>query len=284
MDKFTNIQQHLIAGHQVVLIFDSELYSQINAFREHNPDVVSGKLQGFLSVDTNIAFVIKCVLPDQELIASDLFQQLYAHPFSFDFDCKIFFYEDSIISEDVSLLWKLLNSSENESFLTAILPNQSQSIPVQTQILNFEGDLFSRVQGIFDTNLIKDFQVAIFGLGSGGSFVAIELAKCGINHFALFDFDRLEIQNISRHVCTLKDLGRLKTDAVGDLILSINPRADITKFTFDIAATENRAIIAEVVANSDALVMATDSENSRFLINEIALQTLKPLFYAGAYR
>ena len=69
MDKFTNIQQHLIAGHQVVLIFDSELYSQINAFREHNPDVVSGKLQGFLSVDTNIAFVIKCVLPDQELIS-----------------------------------------------------------------------------------------------------------------------------------------------------------------------------------------------------------------------
>ena len=70
---------------------------------------------------------------------------------------------------------------------------------------------------------------------------------------------------------------------MGDLILSINPRADITKFTFDIAAAENRAIITEVVANSDALVMATDSENSRFLINEIALQTLKPLFYAGAY-
>jgi molybdopterin/thiamine biosynthesis adenylyltransferase len=268
---------------EFVLILDTELLAQMRSYQADSEAEESGELKGFLSTEKNIAFILKMNVNDQEFFASSSFQKLYNREKDFDFNCPIYFDENAQIKEDLALL--LVNTADSGKIypITGFVKQQPLDNLVKTQVLNFEGDLFSRVRGIFDTNLIKDKQVAVFGLGSGGSFVSLELAKCGIDHFALFDFDRLEIQNISRHVCGLQDLGRLKTDAVADLILNVNPRASIQKFPFDIADSANRNTIIEVANQSDVLVMATDSESSRFLINEVALLTGKPLFYAGVY-
>lgn len=277
------IQQSIEDQQEFVLILDTELLEQMRSYQAHSETQEPGELKGYLSTEKNIAFIIKMDVCGQEFFSSSLFQKLYSRERDFDFNCPIYFDENSPIQEDIALL--LVKSAEIEKTppITGLLKDQTQVNLVKTQVLNFEGDLFSRVRGIFDTNLIKDKQVAVFGLGSGGSLVAIELAKCGIDRFALFDFDRLEIQNISRHVCGLQDLGRLKTDAVADLILNINPRASVQKFPFDISDPANRETIIEVANQSDVLVMATDSEGSRFLINEVALLTDRPLFYAGVY-
>lgn len=56
------------------------------------------------------------------------------------------------------------------------------------------------------------------GLGSGGASIAVELAKAGVGNFALVDFDRLELHNISRHIAGVNELGRLKTNIVRDAI------------------------------------------------------------------
>ena len=53
----------------------------------------------------------------------------------------------------------------------------------------------------------------------------MELAKAAVGSFALMDFDRLERHNVVRHACYLQDVGRLKTDAVADLVLGKNPYA-----------------------------------------------------------
>jgi molybdopterin/thiamine biosynthesis adenylyltransferase len=68
-----------------------------------------------------------------------------------------------------------------------------------------------------------------------------------------------------------------------DLILNINPQAKIQKFAYDITDPQYREEINAIANSSDVLIMATDSESSRFLINEIALTLTKPLFYAGVY-
>src|SRR5947208_205763 len=54
----------------------------------------------------------------------------------------------------------------------------------------------------------------VVGLGSGGSTVALELAKSGIGHLILCDPDRLEEHNLVRHECDERYLGESKPRAV----------------------------------------------------------------------
>ena len=72
------------------------------------------------------------------------------------------------------------------------------------------------------------------GLGSGGAPIAVELAKAGVGHFILIDFDRIELHNISRHICGVNELGRLKVNAVKDAILLKNPYAQVETLAIDI--------------------------------------------------
>ena len=79
-------------------------------------------------------------------------------------------------------------------------------------------NLYKRNKGLIELDILADKRVLIIGLGSGGSPIAVEFAKAGVGQFALADFDRVELHNLSRHICTKNDLGRLKTDAVADAI------------------------------------------------------------------
>ena len=80
-------------------------------------------------------------------------------------------------------------------------------------------EMYSRAKGILEVDILSNKRVMIIGLGSFGSQIAIELAKAGVGEFALFDFDRVELHNLARHTCTIKDLGRLKTDAIKDAVI-----------------------------------------------------------------
>lgn len=88
-------------------------------------------------------------------------------------------------------------------------------------------ELYSRSSGLLETSLLEQKRVAVVGLGSGGGTIALELAKAGVGHFTLIDFDRLELSNISRHICGIHDLGRYKTYAVRDRLLEKNPHIGV---------------------------------------------------------
>ena len=96
-----------------------------------------------------------------------------------------------------------------------------------------EDDIYSRSAGLIENDALMKKRVLIIGLGSFGSVIAVDLAKAAVGHFALMDFDRLERHNVVRHACFLKDVGRLKTDAVEELILGKNPYATVDKFPVD---------------------------------------------------
>ncbi len=131
-------------------------------------------------------------------------------------------------------------------------------------------EIFSRNRGILETDVLATKKVAIVGLGSGGSQICVELARAGVGHFVLFDFDRLELSNISRHVCGTRDLGRLKTRAMRDDILQRNPSATVEIHNIDIN-TESTAF-DQAIASVDLIIGATDNNRSRFNINAAALK------------
>ena len=91
-------------------------------------------------------------------------------------------------------------------------------------------DIYSRNTGILESEVMLNKRAVIVGCGSGGSFIALELAKAGVGKFVLIDNDIVEYHNIGRHVCSVYDVGKWKVDAVRERILSINPTAEIVVF------------------------------------------------------
>lgn len=70
---------------------------------------------------------------------------------------------------------------------------------------------------------IQQTPVGIAGLGGLGSNVAWHLVRSGFSHLVLADFDRVEASNLNRQVYFPDQLGLLKTEALAENLLRINP-------------------------------------------------------------
>lgn len=131
-------------------------------------------------------------------------------------------------------------------------------------------NLHSRNKGLLELGILADKRVMIIGLGSGGAPIALELAKAGVGYYTLADFDRVELHNLSRHICYLNDLGRLKTDAVADAIMGKNPYAVVDKLPIDI--NKNLDILEQEIARADVVFCCTDNNKSRFNTSELLVK------------
>ena len=65
----------------------------------------------------------------------------------------------------------------------------------------------------------------VIGCGSVGSSVAELLARLGLRKISLYDFDTVSAHNIANQMFFDSDIKRLKTEAVRDMIVNINPEA-----------------------------------------------------------
>ena len=134
-------------------------------------------------------------------------------------------------------------------------------------------NIFSRTKGILEVGALKNKRVLVIGLGSFGSQIAIELAKAGVGKFALMDFDRVELHNLSRHTATVRDLGRLKTNVIEEAILGKNPYASVDKFPVDI--NKDLELLYEEVGKADLVICATDNNTSRFNLSKALVEKEK---------
>lgn len=159
-----------------------------------------------------------------------------------------------LLTETGPEVWCRLGSEETGQWTKA-----------ETYVVPSENNLFSRSKGILEVDILRDKRILVIGLGSFGSQISIELAKAGVGHFALMDFDRVELHNLSRHTATVHDLGRLKTNVIEEAILGKNPYAKVDKFPVNI--NENLPLLYEEVENADLVICATDNNTSRFNIS-----------------
>lgn len=144
-----------------------------------------------------------------------------------------------------------------------------------------EDSIYSRIREIVDTDLLKGKHVTVVGLGTGGSRVALELAKAGVGNFTLIDYDRLETHNISRYVKGISDLGRLKVNVVADMLLDINPEIRVSKYPLRI--DKHISEFSRIVKSSDVVVDATGSPLINQFVNSTCWRPGVPSVYAGAF-
>lgn len=75
---------------------------------------------------------------------------------------------------------------------------------------------------------LKKGCVAVVGLGGLGSNIAVALARSGVGHLLLIDYDTVEPSNLNRQHYLISHLGMYKTDAIRQQIEQINPYITVT--------------------------------------------------------
>ena len=133
--------------------------------------------------------------------------------------------------------------------------------------------LFARIERLFDVEAFENQWVLIAGCGSGGGQVALQLAMSGVRKFILADKDKLEVENVIRHVCGIRYLGWRKTAALADVLSDRNPQVEVKVFDGDLMGWPG---LTEEVERASVVVVGTDNESSRYRLNEICVETATP--------
>ena len=119
-------------------------------------------------------------------------------------------------------------------------------------------------QEIFDR--LKNAHIGIAGLGGLGSNIAMMLARSGIGHLTLADFDSVEPSKLNRQHYMVSHLGMPKTEAIKDLILQANPFIRLD--THLVRITEENA--PEIFGGCDLVCEAFDRPEAKAeLINSL---------------
>lgn len=123
--------------------------------------------------------------------------------------------------------------------------------------------------------------VAVVGCGATGAAASSLLARAGVGTLTLVDRDFVEPSNLQRQVLfdeadALQALP--KAEAARRKIAQFNSRIEVRSRIADLIP-EN---IATLLGESDLILDATDNFETRYLINDFAVQNTKPWIYAAA--
>jgi molybdopterin/thiamine biosynthesis adenylyltransferase len=129
--------------------------------------------------------------------------------------------------------------------------------------------------------LLASAHVAIVGVGATGAAAASLLARAGVGTLTLIDRDFVEASNLQRQI--LFD----EADARESLPKAEAARRKIALFNSTIAVHPHiadlvPANIHELLAPAHLVLDATDNFETRYLLNDYAVQQAKPWIYAAA--
>jgi molybdopterin/thiamine biosynthesis adenylyltransferase len=135
--------------------------------------------------------------------------------------------------------------------------------------------------GAAGQQLLAAGHVAVVGCGATGAASASLLARAGVGTLTLIDRDFVEPSNLQRQV--LFD----EADALQSLPKAEAARRKIALFNSSVTvhpqiADLTPANIAELLGPADIVLDATDNFETRYLLNDYAVQQGKPWIYAAA--
>lgn len=123
-------------------------------------------------------------------------------------------------------------------------------------------------------------RVLVCGCGALGSVVANTLARAGVGHLRIVDRDFLETSNLQRQVLFDEAdvaAGLPKAIAAQAKLQAINSAIEIEAIVADVDSTNVGSLFDHV----DVVVDGTDNFETRYLLNDAAVQTGTPWIYGG---
>ncbi len=112
--------------------------------------------------------------------------------------------------------------------------------------------------------VVKGSTIGIAGVGGLGSAIAIALARTGVGHLIIADFDIVEPSNLNRQQFFLDQIGLPKVYALRDTLGRINPNVRVTACHLRLTP----ANITEVLGHAQLLVEAFDLAQQKVMLIE----------------
>ena len=124
-------------------------------------------------------------------------------------------------------------------------------------------------------------RVLVIGAGGLGCPVLQYLAAAGVGTIGIIDFDVVETSNLQRQVLFgTSALGRNKAMAAKDRLKDLNPTIEIKAYPE--ALTSKNAV--KLFSSYDIIVDGSDNFSTRYLVNDAAILSQKPVVYGAIYK
>jgi molybdopterin/thiamine biosynthesis adenylyltransferase/rhodanese-related sulfurtransferase len=128
---------------------------------------------------------------------------------------------------------------------------------------------------------LLDARVLIIGAGGLGSPTALYLAAAGVGTIGFVDFDTVDISNLQRQILHTEDrIGMRKTESARIALQALNSDVRVVEHN-EMLSGENAR---ELFAQYDVIVNGCDNFPTRYLANDVAIFTKKPLIDGGIFR
>lgn len=130
--------------------------------------------------------------------------------------------------------------------------------------------------GIVDNyERIRDFAVAVVGVGGVGSVAAEMLTRCGIGKLLLFDYDKVELANMNRLFYQPHQAGLSKVEAAERTLRDINPDVEFEVYNYNITTMDNFSHFVDRITKGgkavgkhvDLVLSCVDNFEARMAIN-----------------
>ncbi|XP_071941740.1 ubiquitin-like modifier-activating enzyme 5 isoform X2 [Antedon mediterranea] len=130
--------------------------------------------------------------------------------------------------------------------------------------------------GIVDNyERIREFTVAVVGVGGVGSVTAEMLTRCGVGKLLLFDYDKVELANMNRLFFQPYQAGMSKVQAAEKTLREINPDVTFETHNYNITTMDNFKHFMERISKGnlsgdgpvDLVLSCVDNFEARMAIN-----------------
>ncbi|MEG3692367.1 ThiF family adenylyltransferase [Vibrio coralliirubri] len=130
----------------------------------------------------------------------------------------------------------------------------------------------------FPQQAVHDAKIAIVGCGAVGNEVAKNLALLGIGHIDLYDFDTIEIHNLTKSVLFREsDIGLNKVDVAKQRLIELEPSVTVDAYHGDVWDLLNFGLLESY----SCVVCCVDNFEARIKLNRLCLLTGTPLINTG---
>lgn len=184
---------------------------------------------------------------------------------------------------------QILELLHENRIITEVVNEQSALSPevidrYTRQINYFAEFLGSEMEGILAQKKVIDSHVLIFGCGSVGGDIAVQLAMAGVGKISLFDHDKSEESDISRHMYYRSEyIGMNKVESLKAELQRINSSIEVYTYTKSMQPETN---IEEMVCSADFIVNTLDEPYIGYTASKISRACMKynkPHYIAGGF-
>ena len=125
---------------------------------------------------------------------------------------------------------------------------------------------------------LRRAKVAVAGLGGLGSNIAVMLARSGIGHLFLVDFDVVDVTNLNRQMYFISHLGLPKTEALPQILYQINPYLTCESVRIKVMPENVRELFKEYPIVCEAF---DKPDQKAMLVRELLMQCPDTIVVSG---